>query len=287
MNVVVSCARHTGPFGPLLLALLLAACRQPAPSCPDHLPSPVEGSAPFGQIWVGTRINIEGITQIDPQVAHPFFDVSNSYVIEEWDIWPWASSSKRTAYWASAAEFEKDVRAAGGSLHGVQAVLYDPEAWQATPADEQRDPEAAMRRFAGLAHSLGYEVIITPGLTLAGVQGSPCPRIGDESPQDTYLRCDIAGTAARYADVVEVQAQTLQGDQDAYRDFVAAAASDARAANPDVKVISGLRVRDDASIDEEERAWVATVDVVDGYYLAMEPADAAELLGWISACASG
>jgi len=279
--------RYIGPLGPPLLALLLVACRQPAPTCPDNAPAPVEGSAPFGQIWVGTRINVEGVTQIDPQVAHPFFDVPNSYVIEGWNVWPWVSSAKRTASWASVAEFEEDVQAEGGSLHGVQSVLYDPEAWQATPSDEQRDPEAAMRRFARLARSLGYEVIITPGLTLAGVQGSTCPRDDEESPQDTYLRCDIAGTAARYADVVEVQAQTLQGDPDAYRDFVAAAASDARAANPDVKVISGLRVRDDASIDEEERAWVATVDVVDGHYLAMEPADAAELLGWISACASG
>lgn len=286
MNVVRG-ARHTGPLGPLLLALLLTACRQPAPSCPDRAPSPVEGSAPFGQIWVGTRINVEGITQIDPQVAHPFFNVPNSYVIEGWDMWPWTVSSKRTASWASAAEFEEDVRAEGGSLRGVQAVLYDPEAWQATPRDEQRDPEAAMRRFAGLARSLGYEVIITPGLTLAGVQDSICPRVGEESPQDTYLRCDVAGTAARYADVVEVQAQTLQGDPGAYRDFVAAAAADARAANPNVKVISGLRARDDMNIDEEKRAWLATLDTMDGHYLAMEPADAAELLGWISACASG
>lgn len=279
---MIRCAR----LAALSLALLVVACRQQPPDCPQNPPSATAKSAPFGQTWVGTRFNVEGILQIDPEVAHPFFDVPGSYVIEGWDVWPWAASSKRTAYWASEAEFEKDVRAQGGSLPGVQAVLYDPEAWAATPIEEQRDPASAMRRFSKLAHKLGYNVIITPGLTLPSVDGAACKREENETAYDAYSRCDIAGSAAKSADVVEVQAQTLQGNPEAYRAFVSAAAKQARTADPDVKVISGLRVRSEESLDDVKRTWLAVLDVVDGHYLAMSPADAAVLLRWISGCAA-
>lgn len=283
-------AGHSFAAATLVLVALMVACRQPAPECPrlhppagDTAAAPGE-RAPFGQIWVGTRINVDGIEQIDPQVTRPFFDVPGSYVVELWDVWPWASASLRTAYWSSEAEFEKDVRSQGGELPGVQAVLYDPEAWAATPLEEQQNPFAAMERFAALGHKLGLKVIITPGLTLPAAEAAVCPRREGESDVDAYLRCGIARDAGAVADVVEVQAQTLQGDPDAYLEFVKEAAQQARDANPDVAVLAGLRVRSEESVEDAERTWAAAVGTVDGHYLAMNPADAAELLGWITSC---
>lgn len=279
-------ARRSPYVASLTLVLMLVACHQTPPSCPNRRVPSTEGSAPFGQIWVATRINVDGVSAIDPQVARPFFDVPNSYVIEGWDVWPWASASQRTAYWASEAEFEKDVRSQGGGLPGVQAVLYDPEAWAATPMEEQRDPAAAMQRFADLGRELGYKVVITPGLTLPSVGNATCGGNPDEDAYDAYLRCNIAGTAAKYADVVEVQAQTLQGEPDRYLDFTKKAAVQIRSSNPNAMVISGLRVRNEESLDDVKRTWLATLNTVDGYYLAMTPSDAAALLGWISSCAA-
>ena len=273
------------PLLGLFLALLVACSRQPPP-CPENGAPATRKSAPFGQIWVGTRINVDGIEQVNPQVANAFFNVPEAYVIETGDTWPWSSSSKRTAYWASADEFERDVREQGGSLPGVHAALYDPESWRATPIEEQRDPGSAMRGFSELARGLGYGVVITPGLKLADVEGAACTKSRDETEYDAYLRCDIAGTAARFADVVEIQAQTREADPEAYREFVAAAAKQAREANPGVKVVSGFRVRNVEDIEKVQRTWLAVRDVVDGHYLAMSPGDAAVLLRWISSCAS-
>jgi hypothetical protein len=163
--------------------LALVACRQPAPKCPPKAAASVSASvsaspagapdsannaeqSPYGEIWIGSRINVDGIATFDPQVVREFFDVPSSYVIEGWDVWPWASHAQRTAYWASEAEFEQDLAAQHGSFPGVQAIMYDPEAWAATPLNEQRDPAAAMAKFAAIGYQLGLPVIITPGLTL-------------------------------------------------------------------------------------------------------------------------
>ena len=40
----------------------------------------------------------------------------------------------------------------GRLLAGVRAVLFDPEAWQFTPASDQSDPGAATARAAAAAH---------------------------------------------------------------------------------------------------------------------------------------
>ncbi|MEX1046151.1 MAG: hypothetical protein WD757_06700 [Actinomycetota bacterium] len=107
-----------------------------------------------------------------------------------------------------------------------------------------------MRSFSTLARKRGFEVVITPGLTLASVEGASCTKSADEAEYESYLRCNIAGAAATYADVLEIQAQTRQSGPEEYREFVSAAAKQARAANPDVKVISGFRVRDVENIDD-------------------------------------
>jgi hypothetical protein len=274
-------------LAPLAFALVMAACTQSAApaavACPPVPSGARPGDAPYGQVWVGTRVNVNGIDEVDPLVARPFFDAPTAYVVESGNRWPWMGTSQRTAYFTSEAEFER--YAGTKAMRGLDAVLYDPEAWEATPLAEQRDPGAAMAKFGELGHRLGYDVIITPGFTLPSVSGAVCTANPGESATDAYLRCGVARKAAVNADVVEVQSQTLQGQPGAYRDFVGSAADQAREANPDVSTISGLRVRQTEILDDVKRTWVEALDVTDGYYLAMRPDDGAELLGWIYACA--
>ena len=270
---------------PLMLALLLAACSQ-RPTCPSASESPSAGQSPQGEIWVATGFNVAGLEQLDPLLTRGYFGTPNSYVIQTSAQWPWASSSLRTASWASAAKFAEDVRQADGTLAGVDAVLYDPEAWASTPLEEQRDPASAMERFAELGHHLGYDVIITPGLQLTDVDGALCQKTDQESDVQAFTRCDIAGDAAHVADIVEIQAQSLQARPEDYRAFVRSAANQARQANPDVQVIAGFALRSPEEVQDAERSWASVRGVADGHYLSMTPAEGIAFLAWVESCAS-
>ena len=124
------------------------------------------------------------------------------------------------------------------------------------------------QRFSARAHANGFEVIITPHQSLMSVPGGRCGAEPHETETDAYIRCDIAGQAARFADVVETQAQGMQATPDDYRSFVVATALQARLANPSVRVISGLTANG-ASAQQMYAAWDSVRDVVDGFYLAV------------------
>jgi hypothetical protein len=84
------------------------------------------------------------------------------------------------------------------------------------------------------------------------------------------LRLGLAGDAARYADVIDIQAQRFQNDPERYESFVRAAAAQARAANPKVIVLAGVSTQPgggDTSADAILRAIQATRDAIDGYWL--------------------
>jgi hypothetical protein len=118
----------------------------------------------------------------------------------------------------------------------VKAVLWDPESWEFTPAEEQHD----IAKYAGLAaeavHSHGLIFIATPATDLTKTLS---PDVKTDR-YDEFLRLGIATAAARYADVYEVQAQGSLGNLELYTHFVKGAAAQARAANPKVIVFAGL-----------------------------------------------
>jgi hypothetical protein len=159
-----------------------------------------------------------------------------------------------------------DAIAAGQLPAGTQAVLYDPEAWSFTPGGEQRDPAGATARAAGLAQASGLRLIAAPALSLTNVlsRDRTAPR------WRRYLDLGLAAAVARGADVIELQAQSLERDTATYAAFVDAAAGQARAANPRVSVLAGLSTNppgDPVSIGQLTAAVRATRHLVDGYWL--------------------
>jgi hypothetical protein len=124
-----------------------------------------------------------------------------------------------------------------------------------------------MRTFGELARDHGFLATITPHPSLVEVPGAVCAAAEGEAMAAAYLRCGIQADAARYADIVEVQGQYLETDVDAYRAFVSQAVQQARHANPNVLVLSGISTNftDDADVLYE--AWRSVLDVVDGHYL--------------------
>lgn len=174
-------------------------------------------------------------------------------------------SAEPVVTFASAAALTAAV--SGGRLAaGTYGVLYDPEAWSYTPLAEQRDPVGAASRAAAAAHAHGLRLIVTPALNLGTVL-SP----GAKGPRwRTFLSLRLAGRLARVADVIEVQAQSLERDAGTYASFVRAAASQARTANPAVSVLAGLSTNPPgAPVDGSQLAAAvgASRSAVAGYWL--------------------
>jgi len=149
---------------------------------------------------------------------------------------------------------------------GARAVLYDPEAWPFTPLAEQRDPVRGAEQAAELTRAHGLRLIVAPALNLTTVL-----RPGGKGPRwQTFIDLGIAGSMAKVADAVELQAQSLERDTRGYASFVAAAAAQARAAGPGVGLLAGLSTNPPGAAVASQQltaAIQASKQLVDGYWL--------------------
>ena len=174
-------------------------------------------------------------------------------------------TAKPVVTFASATALEDAVN--GGRLPaGTYVVLYDPEAWSFTPVAEQRDPVQAATRAAAVAHAHGLRLIVAPALNLTTVLAP-----GRQQPRwRAFLDLNLVARLAAVADIVEIQAQSLERDTAAYTAFVRAATSQASAANPRVIMLAGLSTNPPgAPVDGQQltAAIRATRSMVDGYWL--------------------
>lgn len=156
---------------------------------------------------------------------------------------------------------------ANGTLPGrYKALMYDNEHWSYTPLAEQEDPSKYENLVADLAHRYGMLFIAAPAADIVRASGT----VVDNSTQQTYLARDIAGNAARYADVIDIQAQYLEPNAAKFANFVKTAAAQARTANPKVKVYVGLATGPDGQIVSESQLYGAlriASDYANGYWL--------------------
>lgn len=248
----------------LVLGLTVSSCSGPA-----HNEAPADQPP---SIWVITGGWFDRLRYEDQALANRLFRRSPSRIVGTYHhrsavVGGQTPKSFATSFaYASFEDFNDGARY--GALHGLNAVMYDPEGWAATPLVEQRDPARYFARFASLARRGVETVIITPHPNLMNVPGARCGSDNGESVYEAYIRCGVMGAAARHADIVEVQAQQLQGQPEEYRRFVGEATGQARAANEEVKVIAGLTTFR-ATPEQMFQAWSAVRDVVDGYYLSI------------------
>ena len=148
----------------------------------------------------------------------------------------------------------------------VKGIVYDNEKWAFTPEEEQRNPAYYIKMSADLAHAHGLLLLAAPALDLVAIL----------EPEDhhrrylTYLRLGLAAEAARYADVLDIQAQSMELDTTLYANFVREASAQARQANPKIVVLAGLSTNPNGqhvTADDVLRAIAGTRDIVDGYWL--------------------
>ena len=218
-------------------------------------------SPPDG-MWVITRTNIELLESIDHDVTASYFDTPQTIALGGY------GDAVIAQGWASLAAFEADVEAELVA-DDVTMVMYDPEAWEHTPIAEQLDPVAAMTAFAALARAEGYQVLMTPHPGLVAVHGAACMQRAGESVPAAFVRCGLPAAAAANADILDLQLQGLQQDPQRYRQWVAAAAEQARRANPEVRVLAHLTTRLAPDATVLYAAWRAVQPIVDGSYMGV------------------
>ena len=166
---------------------------------------------------------------------------------------------------ASAAALEEAIRV-GEVPAGTYGVLYDPEAWPLTPAAEQRAPVQAVIGAAAVAHAHGLRLIVAPALNLTKVLTPD----GLKARWREFLGLNLVGRVASVADVVELQAQSLERSTTTYAAFVRGAVSQARAGSASVEVLAGLSTNppgQPVTSWELTDAIHATRSVVEGYWL--------------------
>jgi hypothetical protein len=231
--------------------------------------------------WVLTGSNTSKLAKFDAGLAAHFFDspltfATGNRLVQQNQV-PAGDAAVPTGRYASYADFLYD-RSLGRIDPAIRAVLYDPEHWSETPVNEQQDPYTYMRLFSERAHSRGYVVIVTPARDLMGVPGGACVAGSGEDYDTAFIRCNIAGAAARYSDVTEVQAQRRQTNLQAYTRLVTSAAEQARTANASVLFLSGLSTRlAPVSAENLFNASQAVRGIVDGFYLSIAGADTKQL----------
>jgi hypothetical protein len=198
--------------------------------------------------------------------AQKFFAGSSPFVVQRKDgavalpvSWKAIPTRTFTSYGALQKAF-----ATGAIGPDVKAILYDNEAWQFTPMEEQTNFGDYSQRVAQLVHAHGLLLINAPAVDLVRNLAS-----ASEKRYDAYIRLGIARDGAKDADVFEIQAQGSEMATARFAEFVSAAAGQARQANPKVLVLAGISTNPsgrNVSADQIVRAIDATRGVVDGYW---------------------
>lgn len=169
----------------------------------------------------------------------------------------------------------------------VQAVQYDCESWENTPAIEKGawlyNPGAQAsyaQLFCQQAHEYGLRVILSPSNDLCNNQpnsaypgGRPqYPVQPGQTNYEAYLDYNLA-SAARWlspGDVYEYQAQSLELDPARYRGVTSAVAQQLGAVSSGVTFLAGLgrtgRTWDGATSRELSVAAASVTDLVAGFW---------------------
>lgn len=255
----------------ITITWLLASCAgespggnpSPTETSPVTTPATTPADPSRTPAWLLTRAALSQITK-DNQVKD-MLQVSTLYELLQpgQDPLPGIPADPVITF-PSATTLEQAITS-GQIPAKTYGVLYDPEAWSYTPKAEQQDPVTAATNAAAVAHAHGLKLIVAPALDLTTVLAP-----GNGSQWQKFLQLDLISQLAKVADIIELQAQSLERDTATYTSFVSAATSLATGARPDVTVLAGLSTNPpgaEVTTQHLLSAIAATRTVVNGYWL--------------------
>jgi hypothetical protein len=249
-----------------VFAVVYANGQHRSPSAPAPTPGPGAAHPPVAasanEIWIIGRGAIEQMLHNGASSAliRRAFDNDHTFVYGEGPGTPY-SSSQIGVPTITFESYQTIVQAfRNGTLPGdYKAVLYDNEHWSKTPLNEQQHPARYMALVGHLLHRRGMLYIATPAPDLMWAVSKPA------DSYNAFVKSGVPAAAARYADVLDLQAQVRETDLPDYSSFVRTAATQARAANPRIKVVIGIRTNPGATA--MLAAYRATASMGEGYWL--------------------
>jgi hypothetical protein len=221
-----------------------------------------------GPTWLVTRSALAELVA-DPSVRQRLASAQVYEILQPGQRLLAGVTARAVLTFSSAATLMETVRS-GQVPSDAYGVLYDPENWSFTPASEQRDPVAAARQAAQAAHSRGLKLLVAPALNLISVLAPGSGAVGRGPRWQQFLNLRLLAHLAQVADVVELQAQSLERNTGTYTSFVRAAAAQARAARSGITVLAGLSSNPPGPpVTGQHLTDVirATRSTVDGYWL--------------------
>ncbi len=236
--------------------------------------APQASQRSFSRYWFLTPSAFYQLHITDPSLD-AMFSGPNAYMASDRPAIRRLWHGKIFTVYKQYAAFLDDARQ-GRVDPAASVAMYDPERWAATPIGETRAPVAYAQMFAALAHQQGRLAMMTPSCRL--LTRTPGWRGGS-----VFDACGagIEATIAPYADILDLQAQSMEVDTTAYVRHILDWAARARATNPRVKILAQLSTAPThgASPDDLLRAALAVDRYVDGYWIdiaSRQPASVAD-----------
>jgi hypothetical protein len=197
-------------------------------------------------VWMLSRTALAGVTANATVAAslksETVYQVSNPGATDT----AVASNAVISYHEYGGAQAASDVK--GGKLPaGTRAIVLDQEDWKGscqgsatcTPTSDLDNPVKYAAQAAAATYNAKLTIVVTPALDLFDGTGTlPCSSTLDQC----YLDYNMAGkmAAIKGADVIDIQAQSLETDTSAYKTFVMKASEQARKANSSIVVLAGL-----------------------------------------------
>jgi hypothetical protein len=191
------------------------------------------------QAWVIDLPAIRRLDALAPGLVQHFFNTPRTFVTG-------ASSTSLqrlglpaaipTASFTSETLLARAVKQHGLAF-GTRAIVFDDEHSTRTPRGQQLNAALYYQRAAKVAHEHSLLLIAAPSPNLILARA---PKASAKAQYAGFLGRRIAAGAAHYADVFEIQAQGLEGQQSSYASFVQSVAFQASEVNPSVELLAGI-----------------------------------------------
>jgi len=145
-------------------------------------------------------------------------------------------------------------------------ALYSQDSTSENSVWEMTNIAEAHERACAWLHSLGLRVITFPANDIVW----KLPPVPDRDQYQAFISRNIAGQAARHADMAGVQSQGLTASPEAFARYLRLASDQARSASPGIPFFGGLateRLGTPISAQQMHAAYRAAGTICDGYWI--------------------